>query len=59
MHQKIKFPLDGKVATIEAETNILVTCMNVTPEGIDYTHRNIAKAWCEHELIRINFKKFS
>ena len=31
LHQKIKFPLDMKVSTIEAETNILVTCMNVTP----------------------------
>ena len=31
LHYKIKFSLDWKVATIEAETNILVTCMNMTP----------------------------
>ena len=31
LHQKIKFPLDRKVATIKVETSIMAACINVTP----------------------------
>lgn len=31
MHQNIKFPLNGKVVTIPAETNNIITCLNIVP----------------------------
>ena len=33
MHQKIKFPLNGKVVTIPAETNNIIACLNIVPPG--------------------------
>ena len=33
VHQKIKFPLNGKVVTIPAETNNIIACLNIVPPG--------------------------
>ena len=37
VHQKIKFPLNGKVVTIQAEANSIIACMNVTPPAFQVT----------------------
>ena len=33
VHQKIKFPLNGKVVTILAETNNIIIYLNIVPPG--------------------------
>ena len=33
VHQKIKFPLNGKVVTIPTETNNIIACLNIVPPG--------------------------
>ena len=33
VHHKIKFPINGKVITIQAETNNIIACLNIVPPG--------------------------
>ena len=56
LHQKIKFPLDGKVATIEVETNILIACMNMTPPAFQVSM--ISEEWISPKVTTM-MKKMS
>ena len=51
VHQEIKFPLNGKVVTIPAETNNIITSLNIEPLGFQIYV--IHKDWIDPKVAAI------